>query len=295
MLCPVCDLDSREETCSRCGGALALKGRFRLERLLGSGGQSRVYVGRDAHDGSAVAVKIMSLDRVRDWKNVELFRRAAQVLAGLHHPGIPRLVEYFEDQRPGAALLCLVHELIDGETLAEAMKHGLRFDEPSARALLVELLGILSYLQSFSPPVIHRDLKPSNLMRRRDGRLVLIDFDLVRDVMTPDGGATTTAGTAGYTPLEQYAGEALPASDLYAAGATLAALLSRKEPLELRAPGGQRLALGDHIRVSPRFLAVLTKMVEPEVQRRYQSAAEVLADLERPEKPAAGPRPPIPR
>ena len=282
MLCPVCDggeAGGAAGTCATCGGALILHGRYTLERLLGAGGQSRVYAARDAEDGSLVAIKILSLARVRDWKNVELFRRSAAVLAGLAHPAIPKLLEYFEETRSGFALYALVHELIDGETLAEAQKQGARFDEPGIRALAAELLSALDYLHGLSPPVIHRDLKPSNLMRRRDGRLVVIDFDLVRDVLRPDGGSTMSAGTPGYTPIEQYAGEATPATDLYAMGVTLLVLLSRQSPLELRRAGEQRLDVRGHTRVSPELTRVLEKLVEPEPQARYQSAAEVVAAL----------------
>jgi len=242
-----------------------------------------------------VAIKILSLARVRDWKNVELFRRSAQVLAGLSHPAIPKLLEYFEETRAGFALYALVHELIEGETLAEVQKKGERFDEAAIRALAKELLSALGYLHGLQPPVIHRDLKPSNLMRRRDGRLVVIDFDLVRDVLRPDGGSTMSAGTPGYTPIEQYAGDATPATDLYAMGVTLLVLLSRQSPLQLRRSGEQRLDVRGHSRVSDQLTHVLEKLVEPEPGDRYQSAAEVLAALEAP-KPKPKPKPvPVPK
>jgi hypothetical protein len=272
-----------EVSCAQCGGELLLHGRYLLERLLGSGGQSRVYAARDQRDGGVVAVKVMALGRAREWKAVELFRRAGAVLAGLSHPGIPRVVESFEESRPGGVLFCLVHEFIEGETLAQSLKGGARYDERRAQAVAREALGILRYLHSLSPPVIHRDVKPSNLMRTSgpDGRLVLIDFDLVRDVLRPDGGSTVSSGTPGYAPLEQFMGEPVPATDLYALGVTLAVLLARKEPEELRPSGGARLSVRAHVNVSEGFLRILERLVEPEVGRRYQSAPEVLADLDR--------------
>ena len=63
------------------------------------------------------------------------------------------------------------------------------------------VLEILEYLQSFSPPILHRDIKPSNVMERPDGSFALIDFDLVKDTLDPEGGETTALGTAGYAPL----------------------------------------------------------------------------------------------
>ena len=284
-LCPVCDEPApapEATTCARCGGGLVLHDRFALVRLLGAGGQSRVYEAIDrSAGGRRVALKILSLARAREWKDVELFRRAAKVLGGLSHPSLPEVYDYFEEQRPGLALCCLAHELIDGETLAQAAERGARWDEEGAVAVARQVLDALAYLHGQSPPVIHRDLKPSNLMRRRsDGRIMLIDFDLVRDELRPDGGSTIGVGTPGFAPPEQLVGDTAPATDLYALGVTLAVLLSRKTPLALRRPGEQRLDVRRHVRVSERLVALLERLVDPDPARRPQSAREVLDALD---------------
>jgi eukaryotic-like serine/threonine-protein kinase len=168
---------------------------YALERLLGAGGQSRVYAARPPDGGVPVALKILSLSRVKDPKALELFRRSAEVLASLSHPGIARLLTYFEETRPHAALYCLVQELVPGESLAKAP----RLDEAGVVAIARSVLPTLSYLHDLSPPVIHRDIKPSNLIRKPDGGIVLIDFDLVRDALRPEGGSTSRR-TAGRSP-----------------------------------------------------------------------------------------------
>jgi serine/threonine protein kinase len=257
-----------------------------LERLLGAGGQSRVYAARPPDGSAEVAVKILSIARVKDPKALELFRRSAEVLASLSHPGVAPLITYFEEMRPPhAALYCLVQALVPGQTLAQ----GERLDEAGVVAIAQRVLPTLAYLHGLSPPVIHRDIKPSNLMRKPDGSIVLIDFDLVRDVLRPEGGSTLSIGTPGYTPMEQYMGEATPATDLYALGVTLAVLLARKDPTDMRRAGEQRLDLRRHINVGDRFLEVLEKLTDPEPARRYQSAREVMRDLDRLSSPGEAP------
>jgi hypothetical protein len=281
-LCGACETRAEGSTCPRCGTPLVLDGQWVLENKLGEGGQSRVYAARSIRDGARAAIKVMSLDRARDWKNVELFERSAKVLANLDHPGIPTFIASFRVEANAVVLFCLVHERIDGETLKATLERGERYDEKKARQVLREVLGILRYLHGLSPPVIHRDLKPSNLMRRRSGGVVLIDFDLVRDDGKPDGGSTIGIGTPGYAPIEQLMGEAVPATDLYALGATLVALLSRKEPSALREKGAQSLDFERYVNVSKDFESILAGLLEPAVADRFQTAAAVLARLDAP-------------
>ncbi len=279
-LCGACETRHAASTCLRCGTPLVLDGHWVLETKLGEGGQSRVYAARSLRDGARAAVKVMSLDRARDWKNVELFERSAKVLANLDHPGVPAFIASFRVEANAILLFCLVHEQIDGETLKAGLDRGERYDETKARQVLREVLGILQYLHGLSPPVIHRDIKQSNLMRRRGGGLVLIDFDLVRDDGKPDGGSTIGVGTPGYAPIEQLMGEAVPATDLYALGMTLVTLLSRKDPSALRERGEHRVDFERHVHVSKDFEKLLRGMLEPEVARRFQTADAVLRSLE---------------
>jgi hypothetical protein len=290
-LCPICAeaVAPPAERCPRCQADVRLHGRYVLDRLLGSGGQGRTFAARDLEGGAPVAVKELSLARVRDWKSVELFRREATVLAGLDHPGVPRLVEYFEEERAGITFFYLVQELVPGESLAAALRRGARWNEAQARDLAARVLVILDYLHRQSPPVIHRDLKPSNILQRVDGGVTLVDFGLVRDVARPEGGSTVSAGTPGYAPLEQFAGRAVPATDLYALGATLVALLARREPAELLSPGTQRIEFREHVTIGDDLARVLERLLEPDPARRYESAAAVRHDLGLAPGDAAGP------
>lgn len=276
-LCPSCGraLERRRGACAVCGTAALLNGRFLLLRLLGQGGQGRTYAALDSHSGAEVALKELSLSQARDWKSVELFERSAKVLRQLRHPGLPAFVDAFEIERAGVTFFYQVIELIEGESLGDAARRGERFREDDARHILRMLLPILRALHARQPPIVHRDLKPTNVMRRPDGSLCLIDFGLVREARAEQSGSTMGMGTPGYAPLEQLIGDAIPASDLYALGATLVALLSGREPVSMMAPGQTRIDFRAAARVSPDFAELLERLVAPDFRQRYQSVDEV--------------------
>ncbi|MEZ4380404.1 MAG: serine/threonine-protein kinase [Nannocystaceae bacterium] len=290
-LCPGClDAGPRDAaSCAHCGTLRHLRGRYWLDVLLGAQGSARTFRASDsAHAGRAVIVKELALHGAKGWKEVELFERSVKVLRGLCDltPGIPRYVDHFDTARGGEVRYYLVYEWIPGESLAARLAAGERFDEARARALARELLATLAAIHGLSPPIVHRDVKPANVIDRGaaaegDGRprYVLIDFDLVQDRLRPGGGSTMSLGTAGYAPLEQLMGRALPASDLYGLGATLVALLSREDPTELYDPALQRLVFRERIRVSEAFAALLDRLLAPAVDDRYEAAADVLKDL----------------
>ena len=170
-------------------------------------------------------------------------------------------------------------EKIEGESLAALRKRGGALSEGEVVRLLRDAAEVLDYLHGRAPPVIHRDLKPGNVIRRPDGSFAFVDFGAVRDKLRPEGGSTVV-GTFGYMAPEQFQGRALPASDVYAIGATALAMLTGQQPEDLPHKGlaiDVRAALGDrgarasrgarsHARSGPRS--------------RPASIAPVLAQLE---------------
>ena len=149
------------------------------------------------------------------------------------------------------------------------------------------LLTTLAYLHGLSPPVIHRDIKPANVMLRLDGRPVLVDFGAVGDWTTRVGhGSLTVAGTVGYMAPEQAMGAAGPASDLFALGATMVHALTHCHPADLPRRG-LRLLFHDRLGCSADLVAVLEKLVAPDVSERYASAAMALAGSAAPRQAAA--------
>ena len=213
---------------------------YELGETLGQGAFGRTVAATQRATGRAVAVKLLRLSGLPDWKPVELLEREAKVLRSLVHPGIPAFVEAFEDHgdaadgagaadekgEPAEVQLCIVTERVAGETLAAKLERGDRWTAAQAERLTRELLEILAYLHELSPPVVHRDVTPANVMIDEGGRAMLVDFGAVRSIDYQPGQAQTVLGTPGYMAPEQAMGEATPASDLYGLGATLAHVLS---------------------------------------------------------------------
>ncbi|MEC9440719.1 MAG: serine/threonine-protein kinase [Myxococcota bacterium] len=256
-----------------------LQDRYTISRMLGEGGSGQSYLAQ-TDDGQQVAIKTLHLGQVEDWKFIEMFERQFEALQHLQHPSIPRVFAMFSEVVDQIPRQFLVQEYIDGENVKAVLQSGQRFTEDKARRLLVEMLDILEYLHSFSPPILHRDIKPSNIiLRAEDQSAVLIDFDTARlnviDASMADG---TMVGTAGYVPLEQLSGRPQPSSDLYALGMTLIRALSGKDPTELPVEA-MRTQFRPFLNVSENLLDTIEVMVEPDITRRVQSVADVRAAL----------------
>ncbi len=254
--------------------------------MLGEGAFGRTFAARDAQTGAAVVVKQIAVRGLPGWKPFEYFEREVAVLRTLDHPGVPRFVDAFESELEGTGpTLVLVMERIAGETLLALIQRGHRWPEQQARSLLERLLETLDHLHRLSPPVIHRDIKPANIMLRADGQPVLVDFGAVHDWGSRAGhGSLTVVGTVGYMAPEQAMGAPAPASDLFALGATAVHALSHCHPADLPRRGLQ-LAFADRVGCSPELVAVLQRLVEPDLRERYARASDALADLRRPSRP----------
>ncbi len=211
---------------------VTLQERYLVLALHGAGGMSSVYRARDLHFPNVtktVAVKEMinmATDPSMHEMIVRNFEREADLLATLSHPAIPRIYDYFTHESSSY----LVMEFIDGQDLEALLRESDEFlPEDKVVKWAIELCDVLSYLHQHKPqPVIFRDVKPSNIMIDNHGSIRLIDFGIAR-VFQP-GQKGTMIGTDGYAPPEQYRGEASPAGDMYALGATLHHLLTRRDP-----------------------------------------------------------------
>jgi outer membrane protein assembly factor BamB/tRNA A-37 threonylcarbamoyl transferase component Bud32 len=202
-----------------------------IEGVVGTGGMSTVYSARDLRFSvvKPVAVKEM-INRARDDflrdSAVSIFEREANVLASLQHPAIPKIQDYFTV----GSQSYLVMDLIQGRNLESLINQTQGFiPESQVIAWALELCDVLEYLHKQEPqPTVFRDMKPANVMITPENRLVLVDFGIAKVFQTGQKG--TMIGTEGYSPPEQYRGEATPAVDIYALGATLHHVLTRKDP-----------------------------------------------------------------
>ena len=210
-----------------------LQGRYMILGTLGVGGFSSVYRARDLRFPSVTrlcAVKEMVIstdDPEMRQLTIKSFEREAGMLATLNHPAIPDIYDYFTDGNRSY----LVLEFVPGQNLQQWLDETDEYlDEQKALDWALQVCDALAYLHSQKPqPVIFRDLKPSNIMLDPYNHIRLIDFGIAK-LFEASEDKGTMIGTAGYTPPEQYRGEATPAVDVYGLGATIHHLLTRQDP-----------------------------------------------------------------
>ncbi len=157
---------------------------------------------------------------------IEGFEREANILATVSHPSIPTIYDYFTL----GARSYLVMEFIEGDNLEiKLQQRRAPFQEEEVIAWALALCDVMDYLHNHEPePIIFRDIKPANIMITSKNQIRLVDFGIAKTFQT--GSKGTMIGTEGYSPPEQYRGEASPAVDIYALGATLHHLLTNQDP-----------------------------------------------------------------
>lgn len=259
--------------------SVRIANRYEVIRLLGRGSFGQTLLARDTALNRKVALKVLHPRAAQEWKAYELFDREAAVLKELRHPGIPMIHEAFRAEHEGAEAAFLAMEYIDGTSAAQLIADRRHLEPGDVMNMFVELLGVLDYLHSRVPPVLHRDIKPANIIMRAGGAVALVDFGAVRNVFrSPDDSGSTVVGTYGYMPYEQYMGQASPASDLYALGATFLHLTTGRAPPEFMSAAG-RLEVPGTLPGGDALRRVLARLLQPAAADRFQSARDARATL----------------
>ena len=252
--------------------------RYLIQDVIGVGGMGSVYRARDLHFPNVVklvAVKEMintAPDPLIRQTIVQNFEREANLLATLSHASIPRIYDYFTEEDRSY----LVLEYIHGKDLEAIISENDGFlSEEQVLTWAVELCDVLSFLHNHKPdPIIFRDMKPSNVMIDHNGDVKLVDFGIAKTFQFGQKG--TMIGTEGYSPPEQYRGEATPLADMYALGATLHHALSRRDPrMEPPFSFEDRPLRKINPAISAELDIVVTKALQYASEDRYQSADEM--------------------
>ena len=252
-----------------------LVNRYAIQDVIGVGGMGSVYRARDLHFPNVVklvAVKEM-INQARDplvrQTIVQNFEREANILVTLNHPSIPNIFDYFVHNERSY----LVMEYINGKDLELALSETQGFFlEEQVIQWGIELCDVLHYLHTHKPEaIIFRDMKPSNVMVNQYNHIILIDFGIAKNFRGNMKG--TMIGTEGYSPPEQYRGEASPQADIYALGATLHHLLTRKDPrLEPPFTFGDRPIRKLNPAISMELEAVVSTALQYNPADRYPTA-----------------------
>ncbi|MGY1843350.1 Stk1 family PASTA domain-containing Ser/Thr kinase [Modestobacter sp. SYSU DS0875] len=264
--------------------------RYEIGGVLGRGGMAEVHRGRDLRLGREVAVKVLRQDLARDPSSQVRFRREAQAAASLNHPAIVAVYDTGEDRTATGATPYIVMEYVEGETLRDVVRHERRLSPERAMSLTADICAALDF--SHRNGIVHRDVKPGNVMITPQGTVKVMDFGIARAVSDSAATMTSTAaviGTAQYLSPEQARGEGVDArSDVYSAGCLLYELVTGSPPFT----GDSPVAVAyQHVREDPRTPSSINPEIPPELDaillkamsknpaNRYQSAAEMRADL----------------
>ncbi|MEQ8168623.1 MAG: tetratricopeptide repeat protein [Candidatus Eremiobacterota bacterium] len=293
-VCPKCNAYNSDSAkfCAECGciieknerqysniveeGTL-LVNRYKIIRLVKSGGMGAVYCAEDRNLGKTCAIKELlsfphSTEKERLYA-IDKFQSEAKTLANLHHISLPRVYDYFTI----GDRYYLTMDFIEGKDLLAVLKERGNPGLPEKDVIkwAIEICDVLSYLHSRSPVILYRDLKPSNIMlRKSDEKVILIDFGIAKAIQD-DTNPKTAIGTMGYISPEQFRGMAEAASDIYSLGSTMSHLLTGVMPIPFTyEPVKKRIPeLSDDIEL------IIKKTLDIKPENRFSSAEEMKKSL----------------
>ncbi|MFB7720632.1 MULTISPECIES: Stk1 family PASTA domain-containing Ser/Thr kinase [unclassified Nocardia] len=267
-----------------------LSSRYELGEIIGFGGMSEVHKARDLRLGRDVAIKVLRADLARDPTFYLRFKREAQNAAALNHPAIVAVYDTGEAEIDGGPLPYIVMEYVDGDTLRDIVRGKGPMAPRRAMEIIADVCAALDF--SHRNGIVHRDMKPANIMINRAGAVKVMDFGIARALADSSNPMTQTAaviGTAQYLSPEQARGEQVDArSDVYSVGCVLFEILTGEPPFT----GDSPVAVAyQHVREDPRLPShvhpgvpreldsVVLKAMSKNPANRYQTAAEMRADL----------------
>jgi eukaryotic-like serine/threonine-protein kinase len=274
-----------------------LLGTYRLQSRIGAGAMGEVYQAHDDKLNRRVAVKLIAIDLARDADRLQRFRQEAQAASSLNHPNIVVVHDFGElDGRP-----FIVTELVEGVTLRDRLEQG---PVPIRDAIEIALQVTSALAAAHARGLVHRDIKPENVMLRPDGYVKVLDFGLAKlaqaepaeSVELGTGAALTcltqpgqAAGTPSYMSPEQARAEPVDArTDVFSVGAVLYELVTRRRAFAGESPavifagilaGTPPAPTGINPNAPPELERLITKALEKDRELRYQSIADLRADL----------------
>lgn len=268
-----------------------LNNRYLVVRALGKGGFGHTYLAEDTYMPSKRLCVVKQLKpSVKNKKLekliLERFEKEAAILEKLGEEcfQIPQLYAYFAESNQ----FLLVQEWIEGDTLRNWRKQQENISEEQVKAIIISLLNVLEYVHKKG--IIHRDIKPDNIIiRKSDGKPVLIDFGAVKETVRGDfdegnpanNHSSIIVGSLGYMPPEQAAGKPVYSSDLYALALVGIYLLTGKHPVEFDNDSvtGEITGYEQFTKISPRLAWIFKKALKLHPKDRFANAHQMLNAL----------------
>lgn len=271
-------------------GETILGNRYEIIRKVGDGGMAFVYEAKDRLLNRTVAVKVLRPEFVDDEEFLGKFKREAEAVASLSHPNIVNVYDVGEDGK----VHYIVMEFIDGQNLKDIIKNEGTLDEYTALDITKQIAKALS--AAHKKGIIHRDIKPHNILISNEGRIVKVaDFGIAKAVsnstMTNIG---SIIGSVHYFSPEQAKGKYVTNNaDLYSLGIVLYEMIIGKVPFRGDSPIAIALQhINDEIEftqeekvnIPQSVRTIIKKLTEKSSTDRYQSAEELIEDIEYIEK-----------
>lgn len=212
--------------------------RYQINKILGQGNFGAAYLATDVKLKRSCVIKQMLLPQGRSTQTLARhyhnFEQEASLLVQLNQPGHPNIPEIYDYFTEGAGVF-LVMKYIEGQSFKTMLEpEGTRLPWQEAVEYMIPVCKAVHYMHtSGQQPVIHRDIKPANILLGNDKRVWLVDFGLAKARPIEGNGdlqGTQISGSLGYTPIEQWMGQTVPASDVYAIGVTLHHMVTGLHP-----------------------------------------------------------------
>lgn len=252
-------------------------GKYKILSEIGHGGMSVVYMAINEKANKTWAVKEVRKDGVLDFEAVKQgLIVETDMLKRLKHPNLPSIIDVIEDEKT----FLIVMDYIEGNSLSKALEEYGAQPQEYVIEWAKQLCDVLGYLHTREPAIIYRDMKPANIMLKPDGNLTLIDFGTAREFKEKNLADTTCLGTVGYAAPEQFGGmgQTDGRTDIYCLGATLYHLVTGCNPSE--PPYEIKPIREINPSLSSGFERIIQKCTQRNPDDRYQSAAELMYDLE---------------
>jgi len=286
-------LENEEQT--RPGGRV---GPYEIIERLGSGGMGEVYLARDERLGRLVALKTLPAYFVSEAERLRRFQTEARAASALNQANILTVYEFGQSENTHY----IATEFIDGQTLRDLMNDE---DVTLGDALDVSKQLLQGISAAHAAGIVHRDIKPDNVMRRKDGVIKILDFGIAKLTEDSSSAASMTAsrsftrtevgavlGTISYLSPEQARGLAIDErTDVWSCGVVIYEMLSGRRPFSGATNADTIVSIlernplpvfahGSRARVLKMLQHIVSKALSKDVDARYQTAAQMLADLE---------------
>ena len=264
-----------------------ISNRYVVEEVVGTGGMAVVYRAWDTKQKQMVAIKVLRPEFESDQEFVRRFSREAEAAAKMSHENIVNLIDVGQD----GDLRYIVMEYVDGQTLKDMIRTNGRLRPETAVRMAIRILAAVDHAHKNN--IVHRDIKPQNILLDRQGTVKVADFGIARlktaQTTRLEDGNNSALGSVHYFSPEQASGEvADEKSDLYSVGVVIYEMLTGVVPFDGETAVSVALK---HVSENPRSMRefdpsisqaldeVVMRALCKDTERRYQTAAEMAADL----------------